>query len=116
MNSKKIDKLIEASYKENSLDQKKVNKITSLISKSDFKKYINGIKLIEKKKSLIISGLISNQDLKKFEKLFPNKKIILKKDPSLMLGVRVVDNDIVHEFTLKNSLDRIINYIEQNYD
>ena len=33
-----------------------------------------------------------------------------------MLGVSVVDNDIVYEFTLKNSLDKIVNYIEQNYD
>lgn len=116
MNSKKIDKLIVASYKDNYLDQKKVNKIVGLISKSDLKKYINGLKLIEKKKSLIISSPINNQDLKKFEKLFPHKKIIFKKDSSLMLGVRVVDNDLIYEFTLKNSLDKILSYIEQNYD
>lgn len=116
MNSKKIDKLVLASYKNNNLDQKKVNKIASLISRSDLKKYINGLKSAEKKKSLIISSPINNQDLKKFEKLFPHKKIIFKKDPSLMLGIRIVDNDIVYEFTLKNSLDKIVSYIEQNYD
>ena len=111
-----MNKLIEASYKNNYLDQKIVNKIVSLISKQDLKKYIGGLKLVEKKKSLIISSPIDNQDLKKFEKLFPHKKIILKKDPSLMLGVSVVDNDTVYEFTLKNSLDKIMSYIEQNYD
>ncbi len=116
MNSKKISDLVRVSYKKDNLDQKKVNKIASLISKADLKKYINGLKLEEKKKSLIVSSPINNQDLKKFEKLFPHKKIIFKKDPSLMLGVRVVDNDIVYEFTLKNSLDKIVNYIEQNYD
>lgn len=116
MNSKKIDKLVAASYKDSYLDQKKVNRIASLISKTDLKKYINGLKLVEKKKSLIVSSPIDNQDLKKFEKLFPHKKIIFKNDPSLMLGVRVVDNDIVYEFTLKNSLDKILSYIEQNYD
>lgn len=116
MNSKKMNKLIEASYKNNYLDQKIVNKIVSLISKRDLKGYINGLKLAEKKKNLIISGPINNHDLKKFEKLFPRKKFIFKKDPSLMLGVSVVDNDIVYEFTLRNSLDKIINYIEQNYD
>lgn len=116
MNSKTLDKLILASYNGNSLDQKKVNRITSGISKSDLKKYINGLKLIEKKRSLIISTPTNNQDYRKFEKLFPHKKIIFKKDPSLMLGVNVVDNDIVYEFTLKNYLDKILHYIEQNYD
>ena len=116
MNSKKIEKLVLASYSDSFLNQKKVNKISTLLSKSDFKKYINGLRLTEKKKSLIVSSPIKNSDLKKFEKLFPNKKIIFKKDPKLMLGVRIVDNDIVYEFTLKNSLDKILNYIEQNYD
>ena len=125
MNRKKIEKLVSVSYSNNFLDQKKVNEIATRICKTDLKKYINGLKLMEKKKSLIVSSPINNQDLSKsstnsvldkFEKLFPNKKIIFKKDPKLMLGVRIVDNDMVYEFTLKNSLDKILNYIEQNYD
>lgn len=116
MVKKKIDKLVAESYKGNTLDQKKVNKIASLITKSDLKKYINRLKLAEKKKNLIVSSPTNNQDLKRFQKLFPHKRIVFKKDPSLMLGVQIVDNDIVYEFTLKNSLDRILNYIEQNYD
>ena len=116
MNSKKIDKLVLVSYENNSLNQKKVNKISTFLSNSDLKKYINGLKLTEKKKSLIVSSPINDSDLRKFEKLFPNKKILFKKDFSLMLGVEIVDNDIVYEFALKNSLDKILNYIEQNYD
>lgn len=116
MNKKKIDKLVLASYKDDFLIQKKVNKIATLLSKSDLKKYINGLKLTENKKSLIVSSPANNQELKRFEKLFPHKKIIFKKDPTLMLGMKIVDNDIVYEFTLRNSLDRILNYIEQNYD
>ncbi len=116
MNSKKIDKLVVYSYKNDFLNQNKVNKIATLLSKSDLKKYINALKLTENKKSLIISSPMNNSDLKKFEKLFPNKKIVFKKDPTLMLGMEIIDNDIVYEFTLKNSLDKILNYIEQNYD
>lgn len=116
MNSKKINKLVAASYKNEYLDQKKVTRIAALISKTDLKKYINGLKLAEKKKSLIVSSPVNNQDVKTFEKLFPHKKIIFRKDSSLLLGMQVVDNDIVYEFTLKNSLDRILNYLEQNYD
>lgn len=116
MNSKKINKLVLISYKNNSLDKKKVNRISALLSKSDLKKYINQLKLTEKKKTLIISSPIDNLDLRRFEKLFPNKKIIFTKDSSLMLGVKIIDNDIVYEFTLKNSLDKIVSHIEQNYD
>lgn len=116
MDFKKINNLVTASYKNSNLDEKKVSKIASLISKSDLKKYINGLKLAESKKSLIVSSPTNDQDLKKFKRLFPHKKIVFQKDPSLMLGVRVVDNDLVYDFTLKNSLDKIINYIEQNYD
>lgn len=116
MNSKKIDKLVLASYSNNVLNRKKVFKISTLLIKPDLKKYINGLKLTEKKRSLIVSSPINNQDLSKFEKLFPNKKILFEKDPSLMLGVRIVDNDMVYEFSLKNSLDKIISHIEQNYD
>lgn len=116
MNSKIIDKLVLESYSNNFLNQRKVNRIAGLISKSDLKKYINALKLTEKKKTLIISSPINNNDYKKFEKIFPNKKIIFKKDPSLMLGVKIVDNDTIYEFTLKNYLDKITSYIEQNYD
>lgn len=116
MNKKKIDKLVLLSYKNNFLDKNIVSKITTLISKSDLKKYINSLKLIEKKKTLIVSAPLINQDLRKFESLFPNKKIMFKKDPSLMLGVKIEDNDLVYEFTLKKTLDKIISYMEQSYD
>lgn len=116
MNKKKIEKLVLASYKNDFLDENIVKKISSLISKSDLKKYINQIKLTERKKVLTVSVPIDNQNIGKFRELFPHKKIILKKDPSLMLGVQIVDNDMVYNFTLKNSLDKIINHIEQNYD
>jgi F0F1-type ATP synthase delta subunit len=116
MNKKTIDKLVATSYKNDDLDQRKVNKIVSIVSRPDLKRYINGLKLAEKKKSLIIASPIISPDLKKFAKLFPNKKIIFKKDPSLMLGVQITDNDMVYEFTMKNSLNEIQSYIEQNYD
>lgn len=108
--------LISASYKKDILDQKKVNKIACLISKTDLKKYIYGLKLAESKKTVTVSCPTDKFELTKLEKLFPNKKIIFKKDPSLMLGVKIVDNDLVYELTLKDSLGKIVNYIEQNYD
>lgn len=116
MDSKKINQLVLSSFSNFYLNQKRVNKIAALLSKSDLKKYINGLKSQDMKKSLIVTTPIDGNDSGKFAKLFPNKKIIFKKDPALMLGVRVVDNDVVYEFTLKNYLDKIVSHIEQNYD
>jgi hypothetical protein len=116
MNKRSIDKLISKSYKNNYLNEKTVKKVASLLSKQDLKRYINGLKLEEMKKTVMILSPNDIQDRKKFEKLFPNKKIVFNKDTSLMLGIRIVDNDIVHEFTLRNSLDKILNHVEQNYD
>ena len=104
------------SYRNNCLDEKKVKEIAALLSKQDLKRYINGLKLEKMRRTVFISGPNDVSDRKKFEKLFPNKKIVFNKDTSLMLGIRIVDNDIVHEFTLRNTLDKILNHVEQNYD
>jgi len=114
MDKKKIDKLVKISYK--NIDKKKVEEIGSLLSKADLKKYIERLKAAENENNLIISSPIDNQYESKFQKLFPNRKIVFIKDPSLILGVKIIDNDKIYDFTLKNSFEKIINYIEQNYD
>lgn len=116
MDHKKINKLILASYDGNSLDPARVNKIASLLNKSDLKRYINGLKVTEKKRCLFVSSPINNHNVKKFEKLFPNKRIIFKKTPSLMLGMQIVDDDNIYQFTLKNTLEEMVNHIMKNYD
>ena len=116
MKKKIIEELIGLSYRR--LDQKKVNTIASVLSAKDLKQYINKLKSSEKESTLTISscGTMNSQDLKKIVKFFPNKKVVVEKDPSLMLGVRITDDDVVYDFTLKNSLHKILNYVEQNYD
>ena len=70
MKKKIIDNLVAQSYIKNDLDKKKVNKIAVLLSKSDLKRYINGLKLLDKKKNLIISAPIDNQGVNRFQKLY----------------------------------------------
>lgn len=116
MKKKKIIQLALASYSGKNLDEKKVNKICSYLGRSDLKKYINALKDLTNNKKLIVSSPRENFDAKSFEKLFPDKRIVFKKDPSLLLGIQIVDNDIEYKFSLKNSLDKLISYIEKNYD
>jgi hypothetical protein len=116
MNQKKIKKLTLISFKNNSLDKKIVNKIAAQLSKKDLKKYINELKLHEKKNNILVSSPQYIQKSNNFKKLFPNKKIIFEKDPNLMLGIKIVDNDTIYEFTLKSTIDKIIRHMQNNYD
>lgn len=116
MNKKKFVQLALASYNGKFLDEKKVNRISSYLSRQDLKKYINALKNLENNKKLIVSVPTESFDAKTFERLFPDKRIILKTDPSLLLGVKITHNDTEYEFSLKNSLDKIVAYIEKDYD
>ena len=116
MKKKKIIQLALASYNGKNLNEKKVNTISSLLSRSDLKKYINALKNLDNNKKLIVSSPTGNFDTRSFEKLFPEKRIVFKKDPSLLLGIQIIDNDIEYEFSLKSSLNKIISYIEKDYD
>lgn len=116
MKKKRVLQLALASYKGKNLDEKKVNTISSYLSRSDLKKYINALKNLENNKKLIVSSPSEFFDVKTFERLFPDKRIIFTKDPSLLLGIQVVDNDIEYKFSLKNSLEKLISFIEKDYD
>ncbi len=116
MNKKKIKILVSQSYKNNTIDKSSVNRIAALLSRSDLKQYLRQLKSYESKKNIIITLPFLGSDKKTFEKLFPNKMIVYKKDPSLMVGIKIIDNDTVYEFDLKNTLDNIISHIKQNYD
>ncbi len=115
MNKKKILLLAAESYKGGYLDEKRVNLISSFLNRADLKKYIRVLIRLENTKKIEVFSA-GNINHEQFEKLFPNKRISVKYDPSLLLGARIADNDMVYELTLKNSLDKIISNIEKNYD
>ena len=117
MTKKLLSQLIAFSYEKNTLNSKNVNKIVSYLNRSDLKQYIKGLKMHEKQISVFIDLSANNDEIKdKFAKIFPNKKIVLGVDPSLMLGVRILDNDKLYEMNLKSNLNRILSYIEEDYD
>lgn len=117
MDTKKIKALVSSSYSHSEMDPKLVNFIAMRLNRSDLKKYIQELKNVEDKRTVIVVLPFSSK-LKafSFEKLFPKKKVIYKVDPSLIAGARIIDNDTVYEFNLKDNLNRMVSYITQNYD
>lgn len=50
------------------------------------------------------------------KRLFPNKEIKFKVDSSLISGVKIVSEDMVYDFNLKNTLEEIVEHIRSQYD
>lgn len=111
MNKKKLQTIVKNSYKNNILDSNKVYAIADFLTRAELKRYINALKNYENKKNVIVTTPFKMNNGTVFKKLFPNKKIVYKIDPSLMLGLKITNYDNVYEFNLKNTLDDIIFYI-----
>jgi F0F1-type ATP synthase delta subunit len=119
MNKQIIKQLVSDSYTDGELDAGKVMKIADILRQSELKEYIHAVKEFEKKTTVLVtvpSQTMSNDIQESMQELFPKKKILLDYDPNLILGVKVTDNDKVYEFTLRNTLEKMVQYLEQNYD
>lgn len=116
MNIKKIKMLVLSSYTDKKLNSDMVNKIAALLTRKDLKIYIKVVKNYEKENTVIVSLPFMYNDKKIFDKTFKGKKIIYKEDPSLIAGVRIINNDIVYEYDLQNTLEDIATYIGLAYD
>lgn len=110
MKKKQIKRLALASFTKNNLDSKKVKRFTGKMTKRELREYVKYLKTYDlgKKVYVLVPNLleIDNPKMQKeFTKLFPNKKIIYKETPELILGIRVVNNDKVYDFNLQNSFE-----------
>ncbi len=120
MTKKQIERLVLESYAGNSMDTRRVEKLTSGISRGDLKIYIRALKNWERKTSIeiITPDERYQKDLKlsMIKRLFPNKEIKFKVDSSLISGVKIVSEDMVYDFNLKNTLEEIVEHIRSQYD
>jgi hypothetical protein len=116
MTKKIINKLALASYTNNKLDSKKVNKIVKHLKRKELKAYIKFIKNYEKSRSVVLLTPASSKNtnyIKELKKIFPDKKILLERDDSLIAGIRIIDNDTIYDFNIKNTLQNLVSYINQ---
>ncbi len=117
MNKKILKRLVLASYVSKKLDSATVNKIADLLPRRDLKEYIKALKSEELKKTVTVtSPFVSQWYKKEFEAVFPNKEIIFEHDQTLLLGIRITDNDTVYDLSLQHKLEKIQEYLEEQYD
>lgn len=116
MQKKLLLSLVEYSYTKDKLNEERVLKIAQSLSRKDLKLYIRVLKLSEQSKKVYIAiakKSVYNEGDKLFKGIFEGKDIIFQEDPSLLLGVRIVDNDIVYDFSLKERLETIAQEIDE---
>lgn len=116
MTKKIIKKLALESYTKNNLDSKKVDIIIKHLKRSDLKLYIKAIKNYENSRTvtLLLPSISDKISLiKEIKKLFPDKKIVIKRDENLIAGIRIIDSDTVYDFNIQNTLENIVAHINQ---
>lgn len=110
-----FQQLVPASYTKNELDEATVNKVASLLRKRELKRYIRALRMNEQKRSVTIASAfpLDKKDEEVITDMYPNKKIITQTDPSLLLGLRIQDNDMIYQLNLCDTLNRMSEYIEE---
>jgi len=117
MNRQTLKQMVLESHINGELNVAKINKIVDLLTKKELRLYIKALKNWEKKNKITIEVADKTGfDLSGFEDLFPDKKMVVTVDPSLMLGLRLQNNDDIFEMSLKNTLEKITEHIEEQYD
>lgn len=117
MTKRLLQQLVLASYKNNTLSPKAVEEISDHLDKKDLKAYIRALKLMEQQKRVYIAlpkANLYNTSKKALENLFPEKELVFEEDPTLLLGMRVVDNDMVYETSLKDRLNSILDEVQHS--
>ena len=104
MTKKDIAKLVTASYTKNVLDGGKVEKIAKYLSRNDLKQYIRGLKIAEKAKT--ISLVLPDAKLYNISLAAGTKKRVkIVEDKTLLLGYKIIDNDMIYDMSLKETLE-----------
>lgn len=112
-----LKQLVIASYSDGELDPKNVNKIADLLTRSELQLYIRALKNWEKQQQVIVDVPQETPGMKaELQSVFPDKQIVLTVDPSLILGMKMHHNDDIYEMSLKNTLEKITEHIEEQYD
>lgn len=117
MNKKLLKQLVLISYKKGELDNETVSKIAEKLDRTQLKLYIKSLKNAEKLRNVYVESPfeIQKDTIREIKSMFPDKKIIIENNSELMTGTKITYNDDVFHMNLKNSLDTIIENIE-NYD
>lgn len=118
MIKKQIKQLAKASFTRGNIDSKKALRVARMLKRGELREYIKYLKtqISANKVRVLVPdlGKIDETKIKKhFSKFFPDKKIFVEQNPELLLGIKVIDNDIIYDFNLKDSFENMNGYLKE---
>lgn len=109
----KIKKLAIDSFKNNELNVFRVKKIAGLLKRGDLKLYIKALKRADGRNTITL--VVPDEDIEnvagvaaKLKKAYPDKKILIKVDPTLIAGIKIINDDLIYEVSIKQMLEDLI--------
>ena len=116
MTKQQIKRLVKASYNNDLLDEKLVNKISNMLKRNELKQYIRTLKQSIKQNTLYIEVPFNKEliDINKMKEIFDKKNINVKVNPELLVGIRIADNDDIIAINMYDQLNSIMAGIIKN--
>lgn len=114
-NTIQIQGLVVKSYKQDQLDPAIIDLIANKLSRRELKQYIRLLKQQENKKQVIVTvpTSLTSEERDMIQKLFAGKKILYAVDPSMISGIRIVDNDVEYEVSLDQIFQNLLAHMSR---
>ena len=110
-----IQGLVVKSYKQDQLDESIVDLVANKLTRRQLKEYIKLLKQQASKKQVIVTvpKSLNSEERDMLQKLFNGKKIMYTVDPSMISGIRIVDNDVEYEISLDQIFQNLIAHVSK---
>jgi hypothetical protein len=117
----KIKKIAEKSFKNKKLDDKIVIEMAKRFKRSELKEYLRELYAMENKNTVkVFLPSDDEENIKQvystLRKMYKDKKIVVEIDPSLLVGIRVENEDNIYELSLKNIFTDFVSFVEHKHD
>lgn len=110
-----MKKVVQASFVEGALNETNVSRIMKSLTYSELKNYTTLLKRELAKLSVVVVSAIplSNEQQAETTALYPGKSVSFEIDPTLLGGMRVIENDMIYENNVANTLQSLESHITQ---
>lgn len=117
MDKKQLENIVETSYQDVLLNEEFVLSIIDNLNRRELKAYIKALRKRENKNRVVVTLPFAPEETEKemFEKIFAGKRVVFETKSQILIGTRVVNNDIVYDFNLEETLKKIVSYVSK-YD
>ena len=110
-----IQGLVVKSYKQDQLDPAIVDLVANKLNRRELKQYIRLLRKQENKKQVIVTvpKSLTSEERDMIQKLFTGKKLYYTVDPSMISGIRIVDNDVEYEVSLDQIFQNLLAHMSK---